>query len=190
MDETVEIKTEREREATGPYPTTPPLFTACSAEEVRRRNLPLLGDTLPSSLSSSPSYFTRRLRDRPPPRSRSWRRPENPSPLRTRGREKGRRERVHRFDVIPLWEKKRKEGSYRNQAARVSYTRLILRRGRTKRVCTCAFTLSLSLSRRRATLIIRLRGERGSMLGQHIKIMASIGGRWFVYTQSAVRGCA
>lgn len=85
---------ERERDATGPYPTTPPLFTACSAEEVRRRNLPLLGDTLPSSLSSSPSYFTRRLRDRPPPRSRSWRRPENPSPLRTRGREKGRRERV------------------------------------------------------------------------------------------------
>lgn len=142
MDETVEIKTEREREATGPYPTTPPLFTACSAEEVRRRNLPLLGDTLPSSLSSSPSYFTRRLRDRPPPRSRSWRRPENPSPLRTRGREKGRRERVHRFDVIPLWEKKRKEGSYRNQAARVSYTRLILRR---ERECMCAF-LSLSLS--------------------------------------------
>lgn len=41
---------------------------------------------------------------------------------------------------------KRKEKKYRNQAARVSYTRLILRRGRTKRVCMCAFTLSLSLS--------------------------------------------
>lgn len=186
MDETVEIKTEREREATGPYPTTPPLFTACSAEEVRRRNLPLLGDTLPSSLSSSPSYFTRRLRDRPPPRSRSWRRPENPSPLRTRGREKGRRERVHRFDVIPLWEKKRKEVSESGRACIVYAPDS----SSWKRVCMCAFTLSLSLSRRRATLIIRLRGERGSMLGQHIKIMASIGGRWFVYTQSAVRGCA
>lgn len=189
MDETVEIKTEREREATGPYPTTPPLFTACSAEEVRRRNLPLLGDTLPSSLSSSPSYFTRRLRDRPPPRSRSWRRPENPSPLRTRGREKGRRERVHRFDVIPLWEKKRKEVSESGRAC-IIYAPDSSSWKNEESVYVCIYSLSLSLSRRRATLIIRLRGERGSMLGQHIKIMASIGGRWFVYTQSAVRGCA
>lgn len=188
MDETVEIKTEREREATGPYPTTPPLFTACSAEEVRRRNLPLLGDTLPSSLSSSPSYFTRRLRDRPPPRSRSWRRPENPSPLRTRGREKGGANASTDSTLSPrvFGKRKEKEVSESGRACIVYAPDS----SSWKRVCMCAFTLSLSLSRRRATLIIRLRGERGSMLGQHIKIMASIGGRWFVYTQSAVRGCA
>ena len=122
-------------------------------------------------------------------------RPEKPSPLLLE-REEGEEEKggatasTDSVSPVSLGGEKKEKEEVELESGRV-YEARRERERESRFVCEYACIYSLSLSRRRATLIIRLRGgERGSMLGQHIKIMASIGGRWFVYTQSAVRGCA
>ena len=157
-DETVEIKT-RESYFGGNRPLL--LRTSRKQVRVRRRNLPLLGDTVPSSfhpfvplLFSSSAAISRVAYVR-----------AFLSSFLDRERERD----THTEIIAPSLCLRKREKEKKKREEKKTF---LSERG-----------LRAFAPRRLATLIIRPRNEEraGSMLGQHIKIMASIG-RWFVYT--------